>query len=84
VASAFVAIQAADVIFPRIPLPDWTVGLVVWLALLGFPIALALAWAFDVSGGTIRRTGEPWQGDAGCCSRSSTRPSDDTRSVCWT
>jgi eukaryotic-like serine/threonine-protein kinase len=32
---------------------------VVWLALLGFPVALALAWAFDASGGTIRRTAEP-------------------------
>lgn len=56
VASAFATVEFADVVFPRIPLPDWTVSLVVWLALLGLPVALALAWAFDVSGGTIHRT----------------------------
>jgi adenylate cyclase len=55
-ATAFVAIQAADLVFPRIPLPEWTVALVVWLSLLGFPIALALAWAFELTGQGVKAT----------------------------
>lgn len=46
-AVAFVTIEAADLVFPRIPLPEWTIALVVWLALLGFPAALVLAWAYE-------------------------------------
>jgi TolB-like protein len=46
-ATAFLVIEAADLIFPRIPLPEWTVTLVVWLALLGFPVALGLAWVYE-------------------------------------
>jgi tetratricopeptide (TPR) repeat protein len=55
-AMAFVTIQVADVVFPRIPMPDWTVSLVVWLAILGFPIALALSWAFDITPDGVQRT----------------------------
>ena len=46
-ATAFVTIEATDLVFPRIPLPEWTIALVVWLALLGFPLAVALAWAYE-------------------------------------
>ena len=52
----FGVIEAADVIFPRVPLPEWTVGLVVWLVLLGFPMAAVLAWAYDVTPEGVRRT----------------------------
>jgi tetratricopeptide (TPR) repeat protein len=45
---AWAAVEAASVIFPALLLPDWTERLVVALALLGFPVALALAWAFEV------------------------------------
>ena len=62
-ATAFVVIQAADVIFPAIPLPAWTVSLVVWLALLGFPIAIVLAWAFETTPEGVRRTAEPAPGE---------------------
>ena len=55
-ATAFVVIQAADVIFPRIPLPEWTVSLVVWLSLLGFPVALVLSWAYDRTPEGVRAT----------------------------
>ncbi|MFW6084086.1 MAG: tetratricopeptide repeat protein, partial [Gemmatimonadota bacterium] len=53
----FAVIEVADAVFPRIPLPEWTVSLVVWLVLLGFPVGLVLAWAFETSpGGGVRRT----------------------------
>lgn len=55
-ATAFVVIQAADLVFPRIPLPEWTVGLVVWLVLLGFPVALGLAWAYERTPSGVRVT----------------------------
>lgn len=55
-ATAFVVIEAADLIFPRIPLPEWTIALVVWLALLGFPLALGLAWAFERTPEGMRQT----------------------------
>ena len=48
-AASFALIEAADVIFPRLGFPDWTVTLFVWLCLLGFPLALILAWAFELT-----------------------------------
>jgi hypothetical protein len=36
-------IQAADVLFPALTLPNWTVTLVVALVIAGFPISLMLA-----------------------------------------
>jgi len=44
---AFVAIEASDLVLPRLALPEWTVTLVVWVALLGFPIAMILAWTYE-------------------------------------
>ncbi len=49
-----VVVEAANNLFPALNLPDWTVTLVVALALLGFPIALALAWAFDITPGGVK------------------------------
>ena len=55
-AVAFVTIEAADLVFPRIPLPEWTIALVVWLSLLGFPAALVLAWAYEKTPDGLRAT----------------------------
>jgi TolB-like protein/Tfp pilus assembly protein PilF len=55
-AGAFVAAQAADIFLPRLGLPDWTVTLVVVLAVAGFPVALILAWTFDITPAGVRRT----------------------------
>jgi len=53
---AFGIIEAADAIFPRMALPDWTVTLIVWLALLGFPVAIVLAWALEMTPEGVQRT----------------------------
>ena len=37
---AWVLLQIADVLFPALRLPDWTVSLVAGLMILGFPLAL--------------------------------------------
>lgn len=55
-ATAFAVVEVADLFFPRLALPDWTVTLVAVLAVLGFPIALVLAWAFEMSPEGLRRT----------------------------
>ena len=55
-AVAFVVIQVADVMFPRIPLPDWTISFVVWLCILGFPVAVVMAWVFERTSEGLRRT----------------------------
>ncbi len=53
---AFVVVQVADIVFPALHLPGWTVTLVVALAILGFPIALVLAWALEVTPDGVKRT----------------------------
>jgi tetratricopeptide (TPR) repeat protein len=58
-AVAFVMLQAADLVFPALGLPGWTVTLVVALALFGFPLALVLAWAFEMTPDGVRRQQAP-------------------------
>ena len=50
----FFVIEAADVIVPRLGLPAWTVTLVITLAGLGFPIALVMAWALEMTPEGVR------------------------------
>jgi len=53
---AFVVLQVADLAFAPLGLPDWTMTLVVVLAMLGFPIAIVLAWAFETTPEGVRKT----------------------------
>ena len=55
VAAAFI-IQIGSAVFPAWELPNWTLRFVVVLLLVGFPIALILAWAYDVTPQGIRVT----------------------------
>jgi hypothetical protein len=56
-AAGWVAVEASDTIAPLLLLPDWTSTLVLVLLLLGLPLALGLAWSFDITSEGIRRTG---------------------------
>ena len=49
-------IQLASAVFPAWDLPNWTLRLTVLLLLVGFPIALILAWAYEVTPSGIRMT----------------------------
>ena len=49
-------IQLGSAAFPAWELPNWALRLVIVLLLIGFPIALILAWAFDVTPQGIRAT----------------------------
>src|SRR3954466_14054938 len=47
--------QVATQVFPFFEIPNWAVRLVVLLLILGFPIALFLAWAFEITPEGIKR-----------------------------
>ena len=49
-------IQLVSAVFPAWELPNWTLRLTVLLLLVGFPIALILGWAYDVTPSGIRLT----------------------------
>jgi TolB-like protein/Flp pilus assembly protein TadD len=55
IAAGFI-IQIGSAVFPAWELPNWTLRFVVVLLLVGFPIALILAWAYDVTPQGIRVT----------------------------
>ena len=46
---AWVVVEVASVLFPGLLLPDWSVRLVIGLAVIGFPIALVMAWALELT-----------------------------------
>src|SRR6188474_3078310 len=49
-------IQLASAAFPAWELPNLALRLVIALLLLGFPIALVLAWAYDITAQGVRAT----------------------------
>jgi TolB-like protein/Tfp pilus assembly protein PilF len=49
-------IQLASASFPAWDLPNWALRVVIVLLLIGFPIALIFAWAFDITAQGIRAT----------------------------
>lgn len=52
---AWLLIQIAEVIFEPLQLPDWSLTLVIVLAALGFPLALVLAWALELTPEGLQR-----------------------------
>src|SRR5712691_793888 len=58
IAAGFI-IQIASAAFPAWELPNWALRLVIVFLLIGFPVALILAWAYDVTPQGIRATPAP-------------------------
>jgi len=52
---AWAVMQGGELIFEALGLPAWSVTLLVVLALLGFPLALVLAWAYELTTDGLRR-----------------------------
>jgi TolB-like protein len=46
---AWVLVQAASIGFPAFDAPPWALRVFILFSLLGFPIALVMAWVFDVT-----------------------------------
>jgi len=53
---AWLLMQVATQVFPFFDIPSWGVRLVVLLLIISFPIALILAWAFELTPEGIKRT----------------------------
>src|ERR1700686_867797 len=49
-------VQIATQVFPFLEIPNWVVRLVITLVVIGFPIALVIAWAFEETPEGIKRT----------------------------
>jgi len=55
-AVAFAALQLADLFIEPLGLPAWTMNFLLLVAMVGFPIAVVLAWAFETTPEGVRRT----------------------------
>jgi TolB-like protein/tetratricopeptide (TPR) repeat protein len=49
-------VQIATQVFPFLEIPNWVVRLVIALVAIGFPVALVIAWAFEITPQGIERT----------------------------
>ena len=64
-AFAFVVVQVADLVLPAFEISDAVYRMVVILALLGFPVAIVLAWIFEWTPAGVRVTPSAEQVDQG-------------------
>ena len=63
-AVAWVVIQLASALFPVFGAPGWIAKVVITLVALGLPIALVIAWAFELTPEGLKRTDEAPPGAA--------------------
>ena len=49
-------VQVATQVFPFFEIPNWAVRLVVLAIVIGFPIALVISWAFELTPEGLKRT----------------------------
>src|SRR5207249_2332090 len=54
--TAWLLIQAASILLPTFEAPAWVMKVVVMTVVLGFPIAVILAWAFELTPEGIKQT----------------------------
>ena len=55
---AWILIEISATVFPILNLPEWTVTFVTMLVLLGFPAALVLSWAYEITPDGFKREHE--------------------------
>jgi len=48
-ATAFVLLQAAEILIPALKIPEWTISFLVVLSILGFPVVIIISWIYDIS-----------------------------------
>jgi TolB-like protein/Tfp pilus assembly protein PilF len=56
---AWLVIQISATVMPAYHAPDWFLPIFITVIALGFPVALVLAWAFELKGGAIEKATEP-------------------------
>jgi len=55
-ATAFIILEASDIMLPRLGLPEWTVTLVIVLVIVGIPITAIVSWIFDITPEGLMKT----------------------------
>ena len=61
---AWLLIQAASILFPTFEAPGWVMKVFISAIVLGFPVALLLAWAFELTPEGVKRTDEVPRGQS--------------------
>src|SRR3954447_20489776 len=69
--AAWLLIQAASILFPTFEAPAWVMKVFVTAVVLGFPVALILAWAFELTPEGIKRSDDVPTAEPGRSKRSS-------------
>jgi len=59
---AWLMLQVADTLLGNLDMPEWSFRLILVLLVIGFPIALVLAWAYDLSPDGVKRTAASGEG----------------------
>ncbi len=54
-AVAWVIMQAADIVFDNVAAPEWLMPVVLFFIVVGFPVALLFAWAYEMTPEGIKR-----------------------------
>ena len=79
-AVAWLLIQVTDVVSEPLGLPGWLLKVVIWLTAIGFPVALVIAWSFELTPqGLLRDPSAPWTWGSGTSSTGGLRASSATR-----
>ncbi len=55
-AAVFGFVQVADAVVPALNLPEWTLTALVFAAIAGFPVAVLVAWLFELTPEGLKRT----------------------------
>src|SRR4029453_12059512 len=55
---AWLVVQIASTVLPTFHVPEWVLQALTVTVALGFPVALVLAWAFDVTPSGVEKTSE--------------------------
>lgn len=75
--AGWIVIEVSSTVLPNLNLPDWSVTLVTVLVVLGFILAIMLAWAFDIGPGGIHRTPDKPDAEAEPATAQPTKPVED-------
>src|SRR3982751_6996139 len=62
---SWLVVQVATQVFPFLEIPNWVIRLVIALIAIGFPVALIIAWAFELTPEGLKRTEDVDRGQAG-------------------
>jgi TolB-like protein len=61
---AWLVLQLTDLVFENMNAPDWVMQVIMLVIAVGFPIALVLAWAFELKADGVQRDSEDTPGSA--------------------